>query len=177
MGALSCVTRGVEDFEAWVLARRGALARTAYLLTGDLHLAEDLVQDTLARVAQRWRLVSDQGNPDAYARTVMHHLAIDRWRRRRARPSEILTDRHPELGGDGPDVERRLVLRDALARLTPKQRAVLSLRFYEDLTEVQTAAVLGCSVSTVKSQSRTALERLRIQAPDLLASFAEEPNR
>jgi RNA polymerase sigma-70 factor (sigma-E family) len=167
----------VEEFEAWVLARRGALARTAYLLTGDVHLAEDLVQDTLARVAERWRTINRQGSPDAYSRTVMHHLAIDRWRRRRARPSEVLTDRHPELGGAGPDVERRLVLRDALARLTPKQRAVLSLRFYEDLTEVQTAAVLGCSVSTVKSQSRAALQRIRVLAPDLLASFDEEMTR
>jgi RNA polymerase sigma factor (sigma-70 family) len=86
----------------------------------------------------------------------------------------VLTDHHPELGGEGPDVERRLVLRDALARLTPKQRAVLSLRFFEDLTEVQTAAVLGCSVSTVKSQTRTALERLRVLAPDLLGSLTEE---
>jgi RNA polymerase sigma-70 factor (sigma-E family) len=167
----------VEEFEAWVLARSRALARTAYLLTGDVHLAEDLVQDTLARVADRWRAISKQGSPDAYARTVMHHLAIDRWRRRRARPREVLTDRHPELGGSGPDVERRLVLREALSGLTPKQRAVLSLRFYEDLTEAQTAAVLGCSVSTVKSQARAGLERLRTLAPEALASLAEETNR
>jgi RNA polymerase sigma-70 factor (sigma-E family) len=165
----------VEDFEVWVAARRSALARTAYLLTGDAHLAEDLVQETLARVAQKWQRLDRREAHDAYARTVMHHLAIDRWRRRKARPPEVLTDRHPELGGDGPDVERRLVLRDALARLTPKQRAVLSLRFYDDLTEVQTAHVLGCSVSTVKSQSRAALERLRALAPDLLASLSEEP--
>src|SRR6478736_9468727 len=104
-----------------------AVARSAYLLTGDVHLAEDLVQDTLARVAQHWRRVNRQGSPDAYARQVMHHLSIDRWRRRSVRPPEVLTDRHPEVGGAGPDVERRLVLRDALARLTPKQRAVVSL--------------------------------------------------
>jgi RNA polymerase sigma-70 factor (sigma-E family) len=167
----------VEDFEAWVLARAGALARSAYLLTGDVHLAEDLVQDTLARVADHWTRVSRDGEPDAYARRVMHHLAVDRWRRRRARPAEVLTDRHPELGGSGPDVERRLVLRDALARLTPKQRAVLSLRFYEDLTEVQTAQVLGCSPNTVKSQTRQALERLRVLAPDLLSALTEEAHR
>jgi RNA polymerase sigma-70 factor (sigma-E family) len=165
----------VEGFEEWVAARGGALARTAYLLTGDVHLAEDLVQETLARVAQRWRRLDRSEAYDAYARTTMHHLAIDRWRRRKVRPSEVLSDHHPELGGEGPDVERRLVLRDALARLTPKQRAVLSLRFYDDLTEVQTAHVLGCSVSTVKSQSRAALERLRVLAPDLLASLTEEP--
>lgn len=168
------MNRDVEDFEAWVRARAGALARTAYLLTGDVHLAEDLVQDTLARVADHWARVSRRGDPDAYARRVMHHLAIDRWRRRRARPPEVLTDQHPELGDEGPDLERRLVLRDALARLTPKQRAVLSLRFYEDLTEVQAAQVLGCSPNTVKSQTRQALERLRTLAPDLLSALTEE---
>jgi RNA polymerase sigma-70 factor (sigma-E family) len=169
-----CVNSGVEDFEAWVHARGGALARTAYLLTGDVHLAEDLVQDTLARVAQHWRKVSHRGSPDAYARKVMHNLAIDRWRRRSVRPREVGFDSHPEVGSTGPDVERRLLLRDALAQLTPKQRAVLSLRFYEDLTEVQTAGVLGCSTSTVKSQTRDALARLRVLAPDLLAGLTEE---
>jgi RNA polymerase sigma-70 factor (sigma-E family) len=167
----------VEDFEAWVHARSGALARSAYLLTGDVHLAEDLLQDTLVRVADRWRRVSRSGEPDAYARRVMHNLAIDAWRRRRVRPREVMGDRHPELGQHGPDVERRIVLREALARLTPKQRAVVSLRFYEDLTEVQAAAVLGCSPNTVKSQTRQALERLRVLAPDLLASLVEEPSR
>lgn len=168
---------GVEDFEAWVHARSGALARTAYLLTGDMHLAEDLVQETLARVADHWRRISRRGEPDAYARRVMHNLAIDRWRRLQVRPAEVVTDRHPELGQDGPDVERRLALREALARLTPKQRAVLSLRFYEDLTEVQTATVLGCSVNTVKSQTRQALSRIRDLAPDLLSSLTEEALR
>jgi RNA polymerase sigma-70 factor (sigma-E family) len=162
----------VEEFERWVHARGGALARSAYLLTGDAHLAEDLLQETLTRVAQKWRKVGD--SPDPYARRVMHNLAIDSWRRRRARPAEVLGT-PPELAGRGgsADVERRLVLRDALARLTPRQRAVLSLRFYEDLTEVDTAAVLGCSVSTVKSTARDALARLRAVAPDLLAAFAE----
>jgi RNA polymerase sigma-70 factor (sigma-E family) len=167
----------VEDFEAWVRARAGALARSAYLLTGDAHLAEDLLQDTLARVADHWRRVSRGGGPDAYARRVMHNLAIDRWRRRSVRPAEVLTDAHPELRGPGDDADaadRRLLLREALSRLTPKQRAVLSLRFYEDLTEVQTAAVLGCSPSTVKSQSRQALARLRTLAPDLLADLVPD---
>lgn len=166
-----CVDRGVEDFEAWVQARAGSLARTAYLLTGDVHLAEDLVQDTLARVADHWRRVSRRGSPDAYARQVMHHLAVDRWRRRRVRPPEALGAAPPELTGDGYDVERRVVLREALLRLTPRQRATVSLRFYEDLTEVETAAVLGCSVSTVKSTTRDALRRLREHAPDLLEAW------
>jgi RNA polymerase sigma-70 factor (sigma-E family) len=165
----------VEEFELWVQARGGALARSAYLLTGDAHLAEDLLQETLARVAQKWRKVIREGSPDAYARRVMHNLAVDAWRRRRSRPPELLAATPPELvgRGDATDVERRVVLRDALARLTPRQRAVLSLRFYEDLTEVEVAAVLGCSVSTVKSTARDALARLRAVAPDQLSAFAE----
>lgn len=162
------------EFEAWVHARSAALARTAYLLTGDVHLAEDLVQDALARVAQHWSRVRRQGEPDAYARVVLHRLSVDRWRRRSARPPEVFTDVHPELGSDPADVERRLLLREALSRLTPKQRAVLSLRFYDDLTEARTAEVLGCSVNTVKSQTRQALQRLRDLAPDLLETLAEE---
>ena len=167
----------MEEFELWVHARGGALARSAYLLTGDAHLAEDLLQETLARVAQKWRKVGD--SPDAYARRVMHNLAIDSWRRRRARPAEVLGAAPPELAGrgDATDVERRVVLRDALARLTPRQRAVLSLRFYEDLSEAETSAVLGCSVSTVKSTARDALARLRTVAPDLLSAFAEGGTR
>lgn len=161
----------MEDFEAWVQARSAGLARSAYLLTGDRHLAEDLVQDTLVRVADHWRRVTRSGTPDAYARQVMHHLAIDRWRRRRARPAEALGTPPPEPTGEGYDVDRRVVLRDALLRLTPRQRAMVSLRFYEDLTETQTAAVLGCSVSTVKSTTRDALRRLREHAPDLLEAL------
>lgn len=86
----------------------------------------------------------------------------------------MTVDHHPELGRAGPDVERRLLLREALGRLTPKQRAVLVLRFYDDLTEVQTATVLGCSPNTVKSQTRQALERIRALAPDLLAELTDE---
>lgn len=163
----------MEEFEQWAHARSAALARSAYLLTGDLHLAEDLLQETLTRVAQRWGRVRRQGTPDAYARRVMHHLAIDAWRRRRSRPPEVLGASAPELAVHGDlDTDRRLVLREALATLTARQRAVLSLRFYEDLTEVETAAVLGCSVSTVKSTAREALARLRTNAPEQLAAFA-----
>jgi len=162
----------VEDFEQWAHARSAALARSAYLLTGDVHLAEDLLQETLTRVAQHWRRVRRQGAPDGYARRVMHHLAIDSWRRRRSRPAEVLGADTPEISHVDADADRRVVLRDALARLTPRQRVVLSLRFYEDLTEAETAAVLGCSVSTVKSTAREALARLRDRAPEHLAAFA-----
>jgi RNA polymerase sigma factor (sigma-70 family) len=92
------------------------------------------------------------------------------------RPREVLDDGRVELASPGDDAEaiaRRVVLREALARLTPKQRAVLSLRFYDDLTEAQTAEVLHCSVNTVKSQTRHALARLRTLAPDLVTSFSD----
>jgi RNA polymerase sigma-70 factor (sigma-E family) len=164
----------VLEFEAWVEARSLQLARTAYLLVGDRGLAEDLLQDTLARVAERWRTVSGRGSPDAYARKVMFHLAVDWWRRRRARP-ELLLSQPPDLSSGaaaGGLVEDELVarmnLRAALSRLTPRQRAVLVLRFFEDCSETQAAELLGCSVNTVKSQTRHALARLRQLAPDLL---------
>lgn len=163
----------MEDFEEWVRARAGVMSRSAYLLAGDPGRAEDLVQETLTRVAGRWPKISSSGTPDAYARTVMHRLAIDSWRRRRVRPPEVEGE-HPELGVSGPDVERRLVVRAALMRLTVRQRAVLVLRFFDDLTEVQAAEILGCSSNTVKSQTRYALERLRQLAPDLLHDLVED---
>lgn len=165
----------MQEFDAYVDARASALARRAYLLTGDAHLAEDLLQDSLARVAQHWTSIERRGGPDAYVRKVMYHRAVDQWRRRRI--TEVMTDQpetHEELRGpyDAEEtVVRRLMLRDALARLTPKQRAVLVLRFYEDLSEVETAAVLGCSVNTVKSQARHALARMRALAPELEEAF------
>lgn len=167
----------MDEFESYVRARSAALARTAYLLTGDVQHAEDLLQETLARVADRWPALVRKGDPDRFVRKVMYHRAVDAWRRRRARPELAADDvgARPELHAAGDDAEavvRRLVLRDALARLTARQRAVLVLRFYEDHTEAQTAEILGCSVNTVKSQTRHALGRLRDLAPELLETFA-----
>lgn len=158
---------GADSFSEFVHARGPALGRLAYLLTADRHLAEDLLQSALHKTALRWRQI-DEGRREAYVRTVLYHEAVSWWRRGRSR--EIVTDRVPDgqadsAGVDGIDL--RLVLREALARLTPRQRAVLVLRFYEDLTEVQTAAVLGIAVGTVKSQTRHALGRLRVLAPEL----------
>lgn len=145
-------------FAAFVQARSAALSRTALLLTGDRHLAEDLLQEALTRTASRWAKVVAGGDPEPYVRRVLYTCAVDGWRRKR--PREVLVD-VPERAAAGPDTDRRLVLQSALARLTPHQRAVVVLRFYEDRTEVQAAAELGVSVSTVKSQTRVALERLR----------------
>jgi RNA polymerase sigma-70 factor (sigma-E family) len=169
MGGVEEQASAAEGFERFVRSRSVALLRTAYLLAGDRHLAEDLLQDTLAKVAQHWEAVEHEGNPEAYARTVLYHRAVDTWRSRRRRPHVVGDLRHDR--GDGSDVfaqaDRRQLLASALGRLTPRQRAVLVLRFYEDRTEVQAAAVLGCSVSTVKTTTRTALERLRVTAPEL----------
>lgn len=168
-----------EDFELWAHARTRSLARSALLLTGDVQTAEDLVQETLTRVAQHWTRLARRGNPDAYAHRVLHNQAIDAWRRRDRRPHEISNADLPESPGShhehGATADRRLVMRQALTRLTPRQRAVLVLRFYDDLTETQTAAALGCSVNTVKSQARQALQRLRVLAPELLAEFDDRP--
>jgi RNA polymerase sigma-70 factor (sigma-E family) len=164
----------VDGFEDFVRTRSAALARRAYLLTGDVYLAEDLLQETLARVAERWRSIARAGDPEPYVRRVLYTQAVNGWRRRRrsAALHRLAAGRAPELAGDDAEaIARRVVLRDSLARLTARQRAVLVLRFYEDCTEVQTAAVLGCSVNTVKSQTRHALARLRELAPDLADTF------
>jgi RNA polymerase sigma-70 factor (sigma-E family) len=160
-----------DGFTSFVRARSAALGRTAQLLTGDRQLAEDLLQEALTRVAARWEKVCAGGDPEPYVRRVLYTCAVDGWRRRR--PLEVLGEVPPRVAADSSDdVARRVVLRDALARLTPRQRAVLVLRFYEDATEVQAAQLLGCSVSTVKSQTRHALARLRVLAPELQETFA-----
>jgi RNA polymerase sigma-70 factor (sigma-E family) len=151
------------EFAEWVAAHERGLLRTAYLLTGDLHRAEDLVQEALVKVALRWpRLRS--GNPGGYARTVIVHDNVSWWRRRREYAVEAPAGEAAVSG----DPEAALVVRRALARLTPAQRAVLVLRHFDDLTERQTAEVLGVSVGTVKSQNAAALARLRDGAPELL---------
>lgn len=163
-----------EAFDAYVRERWEPLLRTAALLTGDAHAAEDLVQESLVRAARHWHRV-DPGAVDAYVRRVMYTRSIDAWRWRRRQPDPLDPTRHDTARPDGFDeLATRLTLVEALARLTPKQRAVLVARFYEDRTEVDAARVLGCSVSTVKSQTRHALERLRILAPELARTFGRE---
>jgi RNA polymerase sigma-70 factor (sigma-E family) len=166
----------VEDFEKFVRARWASLARTAYLLAGDRHLAEDLVQEALSRAAERWpALVRDGRDPEPYVRRVLYSRAVDGWRWRRRRPESLShAPPEPETAADDMDVAvRRLILRDALGRLTPRQRAVLVLRFYEDRTEVETAELLACSANTIKSQTRHALARLRVLAPELAKTFGQ----
>ncbi|GAA2626222.1 SigE family RNA polymerase sigma factor [Dactylosporangium fulvum] len=156
-------------FDDFVRGQLDALLRTAYLLTGDRQHAEDLVQTVLARLAVRWQRIDD---PAAYARRALYTQSVSWWRRRRSRVVETLTADVPERAGPpGGEPELAVLMRQALARLTPKQRAVLVLRFYEDCSEAETAARLNCRVGTVKSQTRHALARLRVVAPELLDEF------
>ncbi len=162
-----------REFRDFVRAETAALMRAAYLLSGDSHHAQDLVQSTLANVALHWRTASQ--HPMAYARKALYHQAVTWWRWRGRRPETATANLPEAVRDDGDDGDRRLVVRAALARLTPKQRAVLVLRYFEDLPESETAALLGCSVGTVKSQTRHALSRLRVLAPELadLIAFTE----
>jgi RNA polymerase sigma-70 factor (sigma-E family) len=152
-----------DEFSAWAAGVQRRLLRSAYLLTGDLQRAEDLVQEALVKVALRWSRLRG-GNPTAYARTVIVRDNISWWRRQR----EVATPTTRELAEVSTDPEAALVVRRALDRLTPKQRAVVVLRHFDDLSEQDTAAVLGVSVGTVKSQLSAALARLRDGAPELL---------
>lgn len=161
------------SFEAYVHARNAALSRIAYLLTGDHHLAEDLVQQTLLRVVGRWERVVRAGDPDAYVRRVLYHQHIDWWRRRRA--TQVPGENPARSAPDPSDaVVAAIAVRRALAQIAPRQRAVLVLRYFEDLSEAQTADTLGISVGTVKSQARDGLARLRLLAGDLSESVDEE---
>ena len=156
------------DFDAFVRARTPALLRSAYLLTGDQHLAEDLVQTALGLTHRAWRNLRATGNAEAYARKSMYRLQVTRWRRRRVAEwfSGELPDRPSAQSDHAEQTVLRLSLRSALSRLTPKQRAVIVLRFFDDLTEAQAADTLGVSVGTIKSQTAKALASLRRALPD-----------
>jgi RNA polymerase sigma-70 factor (sigma-E family) len=147
------------SFEEFVASRGRDLWRTAFLLTGDAHKAEDLVQTALMKCWRRWSSIADDGAVEAYVRRAMVTTYTDWWRRRwnSERPTEDLPD---VVHRDSDGADRQDILA-ALAALPRGQRAVIVLRFYEDLTEVQAAEALGISVGTVKSQTSRALSALR----------------
>jgi RNA polymerase sigma-70 factor (sigma-E family) len=157
----------VDDFEKFVRAAWPGLLRSAWLLTGDWHRAEDLVQTVLARVYGRWKRVRDDA-PQAYLRRMMVTTYLNWWRRRwRGEVAFEVLPEHPS--GDlysGSDL--RIALAEMLASLPRRQRAVLMLRFHADLTEAQTAQAMGISVGTVKSYTARALDRLRA-SPELVS--------
>jgi RNA polymerase sigma-70 factor (sigma-E family) len=150
-----------ESFDEYIRARGPRLVRTAYLYTGDRHVAEDVVQNALASMIVSWRRLRDVSNLDAYVyRSVVN--AGRRWQRRRWH-GEIPYAQLPEEEADDAQArfDGRTEMIQALRRLPPRQRAVLVLRYYADLSETETAAILGCSVGTVKSQSSRGLVALR----------------
>ena len=151
-----------EGFAQFIEARQSALQRTAWLLTGDWALAQDLVQTALARSWPYWRRIRRRDDPEIYVRRVMINTWAT-WRRRRWRgeqPSGALADR-PATGDVAVDVVTRLAVRNLLAALTERQRAVVVLRLFDDLSEAQVAQILGCAVGTVKATMSQALARLR----------------
>ena len=150
------------EFREWAAARLPALLRYAYVLTGDRHQAEDVLQTAVTRTLLAWSRVQRKDDPEGYVRRTIVRLVLNS-RRRAWR--ERLTGSPPEppaepAGSGGP--EERLVMWAALATLPPRQRAVVVLRYYEDLSEARIAEVLGCSTGTVKSQAAKALARLRV---------------
>jgi RNA polymerase sigma-70 factor (sigma-E family) len=159
-------------FTEWAQRTAAQLRGTAYLLCGDWHTADDLVQDALVRVYERWHRIRPEA-ATSYARRVVATSAVDRSRRpwRREVPSEVLPDRPSRPHDEAPD--HGVV--DALAELPPRQRAVLVLRFFDDLSVDDTARVLGVTPGTVKSATSRGLDRLRelMRAP-VLAGLDEE---
>ena len=158
-----------DDYAEFVRGRSHALLRSAYLLTGDQHLAEDLVQEALARTHRAWSRLHETGNAEAYARRIMYHLQVSVWRRRTMAedlPGDLPD--HPDHAGDNPEsITRRIAIERALRSLSAKQRAIVVLRYFEDHTEVEAAEMLGVSVSTVKTQTERALGHLRKLVPEL----------
>jgi RNA polymerase sigma-70 factor (sigma-E family) len=180
-------SRSRQEFEQFVAASVDGLLRAAFLISWDLTEAEDLVQECLVRVAQRWPRVRGMEYPTAYARKILVNLALDEGRRRIRQRNELqLSDAHAldeqedvaavrVLGwvDTGTDLTR------ALAELAPRQRATLVLRYFDDLSETRTAEVMGCSVGTVKSTTAKALQHLReiVEKTALQGTSGYSPHR
>jgi len=152
-----------SDFEEFVAARSTALWRSAYLLTGDAQKAEDLLQTALVKAWRRWGSIARREAQESYVRAAIATTYTDWWRRRwnGEVPTEDLPDSSAPGAGEAAGVEIRHDVLVALSRLPRGQRAVVVLRFFDDLTEQQTAEALGISVGTVKSQTSRALTALR----------------
>jgi RNA polymerase sigma-70 factor (sigma-E family) len=160
LAAPDVISGGGEDFSAFAVSRWPGLVRLAFGLTGDRWAAEDLAQATLARAYVAWRRVSRADDPDAYLRRILVNTSNRRFRRHRVaeQPGEP-----PETAVEGPAelVSDRAALLAALRQLPPRQRAVVVLRYWEDLTDAQIAITLGCTAGTVRSQLSRALAKLR----------------
>ncbi|WP_395659330.1 SigE family RNA polymerase sigma factor [Nocardioides sp.] len=154
------------DFTAYLEARQGRLLRTAYLLTGDQHQAEDLLQTSLAKLYLAWDRVQDRGSVDAYVRRIMVNENNSLWRRawkRREQSHDVVPETAPVH--DVYDEGLGASVWEVVQTLPRRARAVVVLRYYEQLSEAETAEVLGISVGTVKSQTSRALASLRERTP------------
>jgi RNA polymerase sigma-70 factor (sigma-E family) len=163
-----------REFREYVASRQAALFRVALLLTGHREDAEDLLQTALTKLALHWNRVAKSASTDAYVRKILYHQQINRWRSRRHQ-REYITANPPDPGAAGDLAGAsalRLTLAAVLGQLTRRQRAVIVLRYYEDLPEAHVAQILGCSVGTVRSQTHRSLARLRVLYPEL-ASIKE----
>jgi RNA polymerase sigma-70 factor (sigma-E family) len=163
-------------FEEFVAGSTGSLLRTAYLVTGDAGHAEDLVQECLVKIARAWPRVVTMDSPQAYARRILINAALDDSKRRSRHRAELARPSLPERSlsrswaadiswGAFAAADDRLELIRALGELPPRQRAVLVLRYFDDLTETEVASTLGCSIGTVKSTHSRALEKMRQRVP------------
>ncbi|HEY6494713.1 MAG TPA: SigE family RNA polymerase sigma factor [Trebonia sp.] len=152
-----------EEFDSFMRGRWPAMVRLGYALTGDTGHAEDLAQAAFARAYASWSRVRRAGDPDAYVRRIVINTHRSRFRKHRV-AEELRADLTDSPGGQQPGPEERSELLDALSRLGPRQRAVVVLRYWLDLSEAETAAALNCSVGTVKSQASRALAALRKSA-------------
>jgi RNA polymerase sigma-70 factor (sigma-E family) len=146
-------------FDDYLRARMMALLRMAYLLTGDRHAAEDLLQDVLERMYVHWPRIA--GDPHAYARRALVNRSTNRWRLRGRRPEATLAHHDVAERDHSADVAVRDTVVRAIRDLPPKQRAAVVLRYLEDLPVAEVARTLGCSEGTVKSNTARGLDRLR----------------
>src|SRR3954470_21087411 len=172
------MTTATPTFDDYVASRGAALLRLAFMLTGDRHLAEDLTQDVLARVYGRWTRIAGLEQVDAYVRRALVNTHVS-WRRRRSSGEVPVAEPvDPAVSDAGPDRAEAAAERDQawrlLATLPRRQRAVLVLRYYEDLSDQEIAGILGCSPATVRSQASRALATLRGSVQDVPRSVAWE---
>ncbi len=151
-----------QSYCDYVVARRPALIREAYLLVGDVHLAEDLVQTALAKAYVAWHRVAASSAPDAYVRRILINTNISRRRRRRV--AEVLTAVPADRAEAPPQAMESAAVIQALMALPQRQRAAIVLRFWDDLPESAVAELMGCSIGTVRTHTARAMARLRTTA-------------
>ena len=154
-----------DDLAAFLEVRGDALLRTAVLLAPGQQAGEDLLQEALERLLRKWHKLD--GDPEGYLRRIMYNRAVDRWRSRYRRPETLGLPAEIAVADHVSRLDLRLTLIHALAQLTPRQRAAIVARYWEDLSEAETAEALGCSVSAVKSAASRGLRALRdVIGPD-----------